>query len=193
MQRKQKALNPPREPVVISKHITSAKETELKAEAGRGARLASLDFYRGLVMFFLALGYAGVYDQLINLTAPGSSMRAVAIQFTHHPWHGLHLWDFVQPGFMFIAGVALAFSLTKQTSKGRPWTMQAKHALSRSWWLLFWGILVFAVRGDQLVLDLTDVLTQLSFTLLLAFFIYRWKTGYQILLTAGLLLLTEFL
>ncbi len=193
MRTKQKTVHETKAPVVFSGHITSARVKALKTEAGKGARLASLDFYRGMVMFFLILDYAGVYRQFRHLTAPGSFMRSVAIQFTHHPWHGLHLWDFVQPGFMFIAGVALAFSLTKQTSKGKSWGQQAKHALRRSWWLLFWGILVFAVRGDHLILDLTDVLTQLAVTLLLAFLIYRWKTGYQILFTAGLLLLTAFL
>jgi predicted acyltransferase len=37
------------------------------------------------------------------------------------------------------------------------------------------------------------VLTQLSFTLLVAFLIFKWKTGYQLLFSAGLLILTEIL
>lgn len=180
-------------PAIFSGHIASAKTAELKREAGKGARLTSLDFFRGLVMVFLAMDYAGIYGQFGRLTAPDSFLHSVAIQFRHHPWHGLRLWDFVQPGFMFIAGVAIAFSLTRQSAKGSSWGQQLKHALRRSWWLLFWGILVFAVNDGQLILDLTDVLTQLSFTLLLAFLIFRWKIGYQFLLTIGLLLLTEFL
>ena len=94
---------------------------------------------------------------------------------------------------MFIAGVAMAFSLHKQTANGIPWSKQANKAVKRSGWLFFWGVLDYAVRGDHLSFELWDVLTQLSFTLLLAFLIFRWKPAYQLLLSAGLLILTEIL
>jgi predicted acyltransferase len=94
---------------------------------------------------------------------------------------------------MFIAGVAMAFSLHKQTANGIPWNKQARKAVIRSGWLFFWGVLDYAVRGEHLSFELWDVLTQLSFTLLLAFLIFRWKPAYQLLLTAGLLILTEVL
>jgi predicted acyltransferase len=156
-----------------------------------GERLDALDFFRGLIMVLLMLESSGLYEHLVNNTTPGSLFHGLAIQFTHYPWHGLHLWDLIQPGFMFIAGTAMAFSLTKQTARGRSWREQAIHALRRSGWLFFWGVLDYAVRGDHLSFELWDVLTQLSFTMLVAFLIFRWKTGYQLLLSAGLLLLTE--
>lgn len=87
----------------------------------------------------------------------------------------------------------MAFSLTKQTAKGKPWKLQARHALSRSWWLFFWGVLDYAVVGDHLSFQLWDVLTQLSFTLLVAFLIFRWKTSYQLIFSFGLLILTACL
>lgn len=156
-------------------------------------RLSSLDFYRGLVMVLLMFESSGLYDHIFNLTKPGSFLHSIAIQFTHYPWHGLHFWDLIQPSFMFIAGTAMAFSLTKQTAKGSQWNQQAKHALKRSWWLFFWGVLDYAVRGDHLSFELWDVLTQLSFTMLVAFLIFRWKTGYQLLFSIVLLLFTEIL
>lgn len=170
-----------------------AGENELKRSIGKGDRLVSLDFYRGLIMVLLMFESTSLYEHLFGMSRPGSFLHAVATQFTHHPWHGLHFWDLIQPGFMFIAGVAMAFSLTKQTSRGVPWNKQAGKALRRSAWLFFWGVLDYAVRGDHLSFELWDVLTQLSFTLLLAFLIFRWKTGYQLLLSAGLLILTECL
>jgi predicted acyltransferase len=94
---------------------------------------------------------------------------------------------------MFIAGVAMAFSLFKQTAHGIPWNKQAGKAVRRSGWLFFWGVLDYAVRGDHLSFELWDVLTQMSFTLLVAFLIFRWKTSYQLLLTVGLLVLTAVL
>ena len=116
----------------------------------------------------------------------------MAIQFTHYPWHGLHFWDLIQPGFMFIAGVAMAFSLYKQTARGVSRNKQASKALKRSGWLFFWGVLDYAVRGDQLSFELWDVLTQMSFTLLVAFLIFVGKRA-QLLFSLALLILTEYL
>ncbi|RYG40491.1 MAG: DUF5009 domain-containing protein, partial [Chitinophagaceae bacterium] len=56
-----------------------------------------------------------------------------------------------------------------------------------------WGVLDYAVRPQGLSFELWDVLTQLSFTTLVAFLIFKWKPFYQILTCIGLLLLTEFL
>ena len=165
----------------------------LRIDFAAGGRLASLDFYRGLVMVFLMIESSGLYDHLIRMTSPGSVFHGTAIQFTHVPWHGLHFWDLIQPAFMFIAGTAMALSLTKQTARGNSWRQQAIHALKRSWWLFFWGVLDYAVRGDHLSFELWDVLTQLSFTMLVAFLVFRWKPVYQILFSFGLLILSECL
>lgn len=169
--------------------------SKLTTTIGSGARLLSLDFYRGLVMVLLMLESTRLYGHIIKMSAEGSFLHALGTQFTHQRWQGLHLWDCIQPAFMFIAGTAMAFSLTKQTSKGRSWGQQAGHALRRSWWLFFWGVLDYAVHRDSptLTFELWDVLTQLSFTMLVAFLIFRWKTGYQILFSIGLLILTECL
>ena len=177
---------------VLSGLIASRDKTDLAKVSAKGVRLASLDFYRGLIMILLMLESSGLYEHLNELTI-GSAFNPLVIEFFHHPWHGLHFWDLIQPGFMFIAGVAMAFSLHKQTAHGVPWNKQALKAVKRSGWLFFWGVLDYAVRGDHLSFELWDVLTQMSFTLLLAFLIFRWKTGYQLLLSVGLLILTEII
>lgn len=177
---------------VLAGHVDSVKKPSNKVVA-KDKRLLSLDFYRGLIMVLLMVEASGLYRHLLDITEPSTLLHSFVAQFTHHPWHGLRFWDIIQPAFMFIAGTALAFSLTKQTSKGRPWKQQAKHALKRSGWLFFWGVLIYAVRDDGLSFELWNVLTQLSFTLLVAFLIFRWKPSYQIIFSIGLLLLTEFL
>lgn len=182
------------EPGIFSGSIANTPgKNKLQNIIGAGARLASLDFYRGLVMVLLMLEASGLYDYARTLSKPGSFIQLLGIQFDHAEWHGLHLWDLIQPAFMFIAGTAMAFSLTKQTAKGSSWRQQATHALRRSWWLFFWGVFDYAVRGDHLSFELWDVLTQLSFTMLIAFLIFRWKASSQILFSIGLLVLTEFL
>jgi predicted acyltransferase len=52
-------------------------------------------------------------------------------------------------------------------------------------------VLDYAVRKSGLSFELWDVLTQLSFTTLIAFLIYRWSVTAQIAVGVALLLLTE--
>jgi predicted acyltransferase len=153
-----------------------------------GNRLLSLDFLRGLIMVLLALEAAGLYDQLYEHTESG-----FLLQFFHHPWNGLHFWDLIQPGFMFIAGTAMAFSLQKQREQGMAWRESFLKMLKRCGWLFFWGVLDYAVRPKGLSFELWDVLTQLSFTMLVAFLIFNWSFKAQILLSVALLVLTEVL
>lgn len=155
-------------------------------------RLLSLDFLRGFIMVLLAIESTGLYDYLDGHTKDQPANH-LFIQFTHHPWHGLHFWDLIQPSFMFMAGVAMAFSLTKQWANGVTWAQSFKKILKRCGWLFFWGVLDYAVRPKGLSFELWDVLTQLSFTTLVAFLIFRWGNTAQILVCIGLLLLTEAL
>jgi predicted acyltransferase len=160
--------------------------------AATAPRLASLDFMRGLIMVLLALEGTELYEHLAEAAA-GSPLQPVMLQFFHHPWHGLRFWDLVQPAFMFMAGVALAFSLRKQYALGMTWTQSRWKILRRCGWLFFWGVLDYAVRPNGLSFELWDVLTQLSFTTLVAFLIFRWPAWAQLATCAGVLLLTEIL
>lgn len=133
-----------------------------------------------------------LYDNLSELTE-GSSIHFLVIQFFHHPWNGLRFWDLIQPGFMFMAGTAMAYSLSRQQQIGMSWNDSFLKTLKRSGWLFFWGVLDYAVRPGGLSFELWDVLTQLSFTTLVAFLIFRWTSVSQIIFSIGLLALTEVL
>lgn len=155
-------------------------------------RLMSLDFMRGFIMVLLALESAGLYEHL-STASDGTFIHFFFLQFFHHPWNGLHFWDLVQPAFMFMAGAAMAFSLNKQYENGMTWNESFKKILKRCFWLFFWGVLDYAVRPNGLSFELWDVLTQLSFTTLVAFLIFRWNATAQIIFCIGLLLLTEII
>lgn len=155
-------------------------------------RLLSLDFMRGLIMVLLALESTELYEHLLK-TTEGNFLNGFFLQFFHHPWNGLRFWDLIQPGFMYMAGAAMAYSLHKQKEHGFTWEQSFKKILKRCGWLFFWGVLDYAVRKDGLSLELWDVLTQLSFTTLVAFLIFQWSNTAQIVFCAGLLLLTEVL
>ena len=164
------------------------------AEPGKpvSQRLLSLDFMRGLTMVLLALESAQLYS-VLEAPLTGTPFIHVLHEFWHHPWHGLHLWDLVQPVFMFVAGTAMAFSYHKQQQQGMSWNQSFRKTLKRCGWLFFWGVLDYAVTKDGLELRLWDVLTQLSFTTLVAFLIMGWPAKYQILVSILCLLIPEFL
>jgi predicted acyltransferase len=162
------------------------------AIAAPGQRLLSLDFMRGFIMVLLALESTGLYEHFFEATK-GNFLNGFFLQFFHHPWNGLRFWDLIQPGFMFMAGVSLAYSLHRQQEKGMSWNESFKKTLKRSGWLFFWGVLDYAVRPGGLSFELWDVLTQLSFTTLVAFLVFRWSVNAQVGVCVGLLLLTEIL
>lgn len=155
-------------------------------------RLLSLDFMRGFIMVLLALESTGLYEHLSE-ASEGTAGHWFMQQFFHHEWNGLHFWDLVQPGFMFMAGTAMAYSLHKQQQAGVPWSLSFKKTLRRCAWLFFFGVLDYAVRPKGLSFELWDVLTQLSFTTLVAFLIFRWPNAAQVGVCISLLLLTEVL
>ena len=155
-------------------------------------RLLSLDFMRGFIMVLLALESTGLYEH-ISEVSEGRLLHGFMQQFFHHPWNGLYFWDLIQPGFMFMAGVSMAYSLNKQKQQGYSWNTSFKKTLRRCGWLFFWGVLDYAVRPHGLSFELWDVLTQLAFTTLVAFLIFNWGITAQIIFCAFLLLLTEFL
>jgi predicted acyltransferase len=93
---------------------------------------------------------------------------------------------------MFVAGVALAFSMKKQREKLN-WNQTFIKILKRCGWLFFWGVLDYAVRGNKLSFELWDVLTQLSFTTLVAFLIMDWSVRSQLFISALCLIIPEIL
>jgi predicted acyltransferase len=155
-------------------------------------RLLSLDFMRGFIMVLLMMESTGLYEHLFKATE-GNFLNNLFLQFFHHPWNGLRFWDLIQPGFMYMAGVAMAYSLVKQQQAGLSWNQSFRKTLKRCGLLFFFGVLDYAVRPGGLSFELWDVLTQLSFTTLVAFLIFRWPPRMQIVMCAALLLLTEIL
>ncbi len=156
-------------------------------------RLLSLDVFRGFIMVLLMMESSRLYDHLLSILPADSFLHTFFTQFTHHPWNGLRFWDLIQPGFMFIAGTAMALSLEGQRKLGVSWINQFKKILRRSAWLFFWGVLDYAVRDHGLSFELWDVLTQLSFTTLIAFLIFNWRLQNQLIFSLLLLVLTEIL
>jgi predicted acyltransferase len=154
-------------------------------------RLLSLDLFRGLVMFLLVAEGAGIYKALTKVIGEDSFISPFLIQFTHHPWHGLRAWDLVQPAFMFIVGVAMVYSINKRLSQGDSWGSIGKHIYIRCLLLLIFGTGLHCIYAGEMVWIIRNVLAQLTFTILIAFWIFRmpWKT--QLAISIGLILITD--
>ncbi len=156
-------------------------------------RLVSLDLFRGLTMFLLVAEAAHVYRALLDLFPEGSSLHPFFLQFTHHEWNGLRFWDLIQPFFMFIVGVAMPFSLNKRLALAENRSAVTRHILKRCLLLFLFGTGLHCIYSGKLVFELWNVLTQLSFTVLVTYFLLTkgWKV--QLGVSLGLLALTEIL
>lgn len=159
----------------------------------KSPRLISLDVYRGLTMFLLIAEGALVYRALNEMFPEGTAGSLVVTQFTHHPWNGLRFWDLIQPFFMFIVGVAMPFSLYKRLSRDGSWSSVNRHIVQRCFLLFLFGVGLHCWYSKELVWELWNVLTQLSFTILFTYLIINLPLRTQLLISAGLLLLTEIL
>lgn len=153
--------------------------TELKPDG----RLLSLDVMRGIIMLLLAGESCRVYEALHDLQW-GSGL---VIQFFHHPWHGLRFWDLVQPAFMFMAGTAMYIAVERKRSKGVPERENFRHIAVRSLKLFLLGTGLHCVYAGRLVWELWNVLTQLSFTTLVAYFLIN--KSYRVQIAAAMLMI----
>lgn len=156
-------------------------------------RLISLDFFRGLTMFLLIGESTHLYSLLRDPALTGTVLGAIGTQLEHHPWNGLRFWDLIQPFFMFIVGVAMPFSFARRWEKGDSWAQTLKHALFRSALLFLFGWGLYCVSPGRITFELWNVLTQLSFTYLVAFLLMRKPARVQIAFSFALILISELL
>jgi predicted acyltransferase len=103
------------------------------------ARVASVDVYRGFVMFLMmaeVLDLGRVYAQV-----PDSPVwRFLAHHQSHVAWVGCSLHDLIQPSFSFLVGVALPFSLAGRLAKGQGLARATLHAAWRALVLVLLGV-----------------------------------------------------
>ncbi|MFD0794893.1 acyltransferase family protein [Mucilaginibacter litoreus] len=157
-----------------------------------GGRLASLDVMRGIIMILLCGESCMVYESIKHVDR-SKPMGGLINQFFHHPWHGLHFWDLVQPAFMFMAGVAMYISYSRKLAKGSSWSDNLGHILLRSLKLFICGVGLHCVYAGKPVWELWNVLTQLSFTTIVAYLIINRSFAWQLIFSVALLILTEVL
>jgi len=142
------------------------------------ARNSAVDAYRGLVMLLMMAEVL----QLARVARafPGNAFWSfLAYHQTHVAWVGCSLHDTIQPGFSFLVGVALPYSIASRLAKGGTFGRMLGHAIWRSLLLVALGIFLRSLHGPQTYFTFEDTLTQIGlgypFLFLLGFRKEKWQ------------------
>jgi heparan-alpha-glucosaminide N-acetyltransferase len=153
-------------------------------------RLVSLDAYRGLTMLAMASGGLGLYRVAEKMKESGNEStfwNVVGYQFEHVEWVGCAAWDLIQPSFMFMVGVAMAYSCASRAAHGQTWGQMFRHALVRSFVLVALGVFLRSDGRDQTYFTFEDVLSQIGLGYTFLFLLWNRPTWVQFLAAFGIL------
>lgn len=101
-------------------------------------RLHSLDALRGFDMFWI-IGGEFIFHELATATGT-APFTWIAHQLHHAAWNGFVFYDLIFPLFLFIAGVAMPYSITRRVQKGENKSAIARHIIQRGLILVFLGM-----------------------------------------------------
>lgn len=142
----------PQEALVLQEPVAKAEGT---------SRLLSLDAFRGTIML-LMLNEATRLP-LVARSFPHSAIwSAIAFNTEHVDWQGCSLHDLIQPGFSFLVGAALPFSIASRRAKGQTFWQLLGHAAWRAFLLIALGIFLRSIHHSQTYFTFEDTLTQIG-------------------------------
>ena len=142
-------------------------------------------------MFLLIAEFTQLFSHLYDPSLEGSFIYVIAEQFHHHPWNGLRFWDLIQPYFMFIVGVAIPFSVANRKRRGQTQSQLTRHAVQRSFLLLFFGWALYCIGPGKIEWRFQNVLAQLAVTYIIAFLLMNKPAKWQLIVSFLLLAVTE--
>jgi predicted acyltransferase len=125
------------------------------------ARVASVDAYRGLVMFLMMAEILHV-GRVARAFPDSPVWQFLSFHTSHVEWTGCSLHDLIQPSFSFLVGVALPFSIASRVGRGQSFGRMFVHALWRSLLLVLLGIFLRSVGQHQTNFTFEDTLTQIG-------------------------------
>jgi len=137
------------------------------------ARNLAVDTYRGFVMLLMMAEVVEL--SRVAKALPGSGFwNFLAYHQTHVEWAGCSLHDTIQPGFSFLVGVAMPYSIAARIAKGGTFRSMFLHALWRSLLLVALGVFLRSTHAPQTYYTFEDTLSQigLGYPLL---FLLAWR------------------
>ena len=129
------------------------------------SRLASIDVYRGFVMFLMIgelFRFGRVARNLREAGTPSTLWDFLALHQDHVEWVGCVLHDLIQPSFSFLVGVALPFSIAARLAKGQTFGRLWLHALWRALLLVLLGVFLRSTGTNHTNWTLEDTLSQIG-------------------------------
>jgi predicted acyltransferase len=152
-------------------------------------RLVSLDAYRGFIMLAMASGGFAVAETVKK--HPSLSDRPawqfLAGQLDHVQWRGCAFWDLIQPAFMFMVGVSMAYSYSKRAARGESYARMLGHALYRSMVLVALGVFLTSNGSKQTDFAFTNVLCQIGLGYTFLFLLWNRPAALQLAAAALIL------
>ena len=141
-------------------------------------RNLAVDTYRGFVMLLMMAEVLQL--SRVAQAFPGNwFLHLLAYNQTHVDWAGCSLHDTIQPGFSFLVGVALPYSIATRLAKGGTFPKMFLHALWRAVVLVALGIFLRSMHSTQTYFTFEDTLTQIGLgypiLFLLGFRPPRWQ------------------
>src|SRR6266849_6052499 len=124
-------------------------------------RNVSLDAYRGFVML-LMMAEVLQFSRVAAAYPTSLLWKILAFNQTHVEWFGCSLHDTIQPGFSFLVGVALPYSIAARMARGATFRNLFMHALGRSLLLAALGIFLRSMHSPQTYFTFEDTLTQIG-------------------------------
>ena len=167
--------------------VPGADGRPLSAPAAK-TRIASLDAFRGLVMFLMLAEAMRLWT--LQRAFPGSTFWSiVAFNTQHVPWQGCSLHDLIQPAFSFLAGASLPFSIASRRKRGESFGRSLMHAIWRSVALILLGIFLRSLERGTTYWTFEDTLTQIglgyTFLFLLAYASVRVQVAVFVTILVG--------
>ena len=155
--------------------------------AARPARLASIDAYRGFVMFLL-LAEALQLGRVASAVPDSAVWKFLAFHQSHVEWAGCSLHDLIQPSFSFLVGVACVFSLAKRRANPGAWWKLPAHTLLRAAVLVGLGVWL-RFRGNPGVnWTFEDTLAQIGLGYPLLVWLGTRTVRVQVIVLTGILI-----
>ena len=124
-------------------------------------RIASIDGYRGFVMFLMMAEVLHL-GKVAHALPDSPVWQFLAWHQSHAPWRGCSLHDLIQPSFSFLVGVALPFSLASRVARGQSSGFMLIHAAWRALLLVALGIFLRSISKPQTNFTFEDTLTQIG-------------------------------
>jgi heparan-alpha-glucosaminide N-acetyltransferase len=212
-----KPAAPPAKPEATAKVVAKPQPgsvSRLRPEPA-AKRLVSLDAYRGFIMTLLAAHGFGILA--LSKTAESSVLWKIldrdawtrlAFHFNHPAWRSnflfgpstdplegsawlrgaVSLWDLIQPAFMFMVGVAMAYSARKRDAEGEPRWKQWLHAFIRAVVLVLLGVFLSSKDTSTTHWEFPNVLAQIGLGYIFVFATVRWRWWGQVAAIATVLI-----